>query len=335
MNRGRPSRQKVLESLDLARADLELIGGLPEPTVFSDVWADIWTEETHHSTALEGNTLRLRQVRLLLENDVVTGSAKGLHEWLEAKAYGEAARWVYQHAYMGRYERPDTHITEPDIRRIHELVVKSVWTHFPPDGLLPSETPGAYRLKEHDPLRPDLPVQPCSVVGSLIHNWVQAANDPPEDRPGHPFERLAELHAAFERIHPFPDGNGRVGRLVLTLLLVRGGYPPAVIYKADRSKYLKALRRADERDVGPLSELLARSAKDGIYRFLMPKLAGPLSIVPLAGLADDELSRYALVAAAQRGRLKAQKYPSGWYSTRQWVEEYKTSRHRRHPRAAA
>jgi hypothetical protein len=166
-------------------------------------------------------------------------------------------------------------------------------------------------------------------VGSLVHNWVQGANDSWEDRPEHPFERLADLHAAFERIHPFPDGNGRAGRLVLTLLLVRHGYPPAVVYKGERGKYLKALRRADERDPGPLAELLARSVKDGIYRFLMPKLAGPLSVVPLAGLADDGLSRYALVAAAQRGRLKAQKYANGWYSTRQWVDEYKTSRHQR------
>lgn len=324
----RPSRQQVLASVDDARRDLQLIGGLPEPTVFSDVWADIWTDETHHSTALEGNTLRLRQVQLLLEDGKVTGSAAELREWLEAKAYGDAARWVYHHAYFGQFERPGVRITEPDIRRIHDLVVRSVWAHFPPEGLVSGEAPGAYRLKDHDPLRPDLPVQACSVVASLLHNWVASANDdPPEGC--HILERLAELHAAFERIHPFPDGNGRVGRLVLTLLLVRYRYPPAIIYKNERTKYLRALQRADERDAGPLAELLARSVREGIYRFLMPKLAGPLSVVPLAGLADHELSRYALVAAAQRGRLKAHKYPGGWYSTRQWVEEYKASRHPR------
>jgi Fic/DOC family len=329
----RPSRQQVLESLDTARRDLEIIGGLPEPSVFSDVWTNIWTEETHNSTALEGNTLRLRQVQLLLDDGVVTGSAKELREWLEVKAYGDAARWVYHHAFMGRFERPDTKISESDIRRIHELVVGSVWAHFPPEGLVAKETPGAYRLKDHDPLRADLPVNVCSSVPGLMYNWLASANDPAEDRDCHLIERLAELHAAFERIHPFPDGNGRVGRLVLTLLLVRYGYPPAVIHKDDRTRYLKALARADDRDPGPLGELLARSVREGIYRFLMPKLAGPLSVVPLAGLADKELSRYALVAAAQRGRLKAHKYPAGWYSTRQWVEEYKASRHRR-PKAA-
>lgn len=327
--RGRPSRQQVFETLDQARSDLELIGGLPEPTTFSDVWSGIWTEETHHSTALEGNTLRLRQVQILLEDGVVTGSAKELREWLEAKAYGDAARWVYQHACVSRFQGSRVMISDKDIRDIHDLVVRSVWAHFPPDGLAAGEAPGAYRLKDHDPLRADLLVQPCSVVASQVSNWVAAANDPPEDTDGHLIERLAELHAAFERIHPFPDGNGRAGRLVLSLLLVRHGYPPAIIYKDDRARYLRALRNADERDAGPLGELLARSVREGIYRFLMPKLAGPLSVVPLAGLADSELSRYALVAAAQRGRLKAHKYPTGWYSTRQWVDEYKVSRHRR------
>src|SRR5713226_4654304 len=127
MPRGRPRREQVFRSLDQARADIELIGGLPEPTVFQDVWADIWKEETHNSTAIEGNTLRLRQVQLLLEDGLVSGSHKELREWLEVKAYGDAARWVYQHAFVGRFERPTTSITEPDVQRIHDLVVRSVW----------------------------------------------------------------------------------------------------------------------------------------------------------------------------------------------------------------
>jgi fido (protein-threonine AMPylation protein) len=326
---GRPSREQVFKTLDRARNDLEIIGGLPEPTVFQDVWAGIWTEETHNSTAIEGNTLRLRQVQILLEEGVVTGSQNELREWLEAKAYGDAARWVYNQAYISRFEPDRPRITESEIRHIHKLIVASVWTHFPPEGLVRGEEPGAYRLKDHHPLRSGLPPAPCSVVASRLANWVASANDDAELQDCHLLERLAQLHAAFERIHPFPDGNGRAGRLVLTMLLVRYGYPPAIIYKGQRKKYLTALRRADEGDPGPLGELLARSVREGIFRFLMPKLAGPLSVVPLAGLADADLSHYALVAAAQRGRLKAHKHQGTWYSTPQWVDEYKRSRRRR------
>jgi hypothetical protein len=61
-------------------------------------------------------------------------------------------------------------------------------------------------------------------------------------------EALAALHCRFEQIHPFLDGNGRTGRLILNLILVRHGYPPAIIYKRDRARYLRALQRADTGD---------------------------------------------------------------------------------------
>jgi cell filamentation protein, protein adenylyltransferase len=324
MPRGRPTRQQVFEGLDEARRDLNIIGGLPEPTVFQDVWADIWVEETHNSTAIEGNTLRRKQVQLLLEEGVVTGSAHELKEWMEAKAYGEAARWTYEGAYRARGLNENA-ITESDLHRIHHLTVESVWVHFPPEGLRSDEVPGGYRTGDIEPLRPDFTPPPPSIVPALVGDWIRETNEgPPGDC--HLIEHLAERHAAFERIHPFPDGNGRAGRLVLTMLLVQNGYPPAIIYKGQRKRYLAALQRADNGDPGALAELLARSVREGIYRFLMPNLAGPLSVVPLAGLADEELSQAALVGAAQRGRLKANKYGGKWYSTRQWVDEYKASR---------
>jgi Fic family protein len=339
---GRPSRQDVLQSLDDARASLRAIGGLPEPMVFQDIWAGIWTEETHHSTALEGNTLRQRQVQMLLRDGVVSGQTT-LKELLEARAYGNAARWVYEQAHRAAREEPfagGSFISEAIVREIHKLVVGPVWPEFPPEGLVRGEEPGAYRLKDHDPLRPGLYALASSLVASALAEWTNDVNATLDwmkrADESHIVEDLARLHASFERIHPFPDGNGRVGRLVLTHLLVRTGYPPAIIEKGERSSYLKALRRADDGDCGPLAELLARSVRKGVYRFLIPNLAGTLSVVPLAGLArNDGLSHAALLAAAQRGRLRAEKVDGTWKSTSQWVDEYKKSRHRRHRKAAA
>jgi fido (protein-threonine AMPylation protein) len=330
--------------------------------VFQDIWADIWTEETHHSTALEGNTLRQKQVRMLLERGVVSGQTT-FREVLEARAYGNAARWVYEHAHLARIRpvaRPKTTskssdvtwkalsftlkrpelITEAIVREMHKLVVGPVWAEYPPPGLMRGEIPGAYRLKDHDPLRDGLAPLASSLVPGALSDWVENVNETlgtfatlwlgGQEKQTHTIEHLARVHAAFERIHPFPDGNGRVGRLVLTHLLVRTGYPPAIIEKDERTGYLKALRRADEDDCGALTELLARSVRSGIYRFLIPKLAGNLSVVPLAGLArEDGLSHSALLAAAQRGRLKAHKVDGTWYSTRKWVEDYEASRYKR------
>jgi Fic/DOC family len=148
-----------------------------------------------------------------------------------------------------------------------------------------------------------------------------------------PLERLtaiADLHAEFARIHPFLDGNGREGRLVTNLLLVRLGYPPAVIYRTQRDRYITCLGRADAGDAGPLAELLARSATDTLHKFIMPAVAGPYRQVPLAALADEDVTARALRNAAERGRLKATRGRDGqWRSSRRAVTEYKRSRYRR------
>jgi hypothetical protein len=167
-------------------------------------------------------------------------------------------------------------------------------------------------------------------VTSLVSDWVQDAQRLRDcDEAGIP-EALAVIHARFEQIHPFLDGNGRTGRLLLNLLLVRLGLPPAIIYKGDRARYLAALRRADEGDPGPLGEFLARAVLDNLYKFIVPAIAGPARLVPLPALATDKLSANALRVAATRGRLKASKASDGtWRSSRVWVDEYHASRYRR------
>jgi cell filamentation protein, protein adenylyltransferase len=102
-----------------------------------------------------------------------------------------------------------------------------------------------------------------------------------------------------------------------------------VIYKRDRTRYLNALGRGDRGDAGPLAEMFARGVTDAIYHFLLPGLAGPHQLVPLRSLSDSELSGNALAVAAKRGRLRAVRRTDQWYSTRQWVEEYKARRYER------
>jgi hypothetical protein len=112
-------------------------------------------------------------------------------------------------------------------------------------------------------------------------------------------------------------------------LLVRLGYPPAIIYKGQRSRYLEALARADGGDCGPLGEFLARAILDNLHKFVVPAVAGPARLVPLPALASGEISANALRVAATRGRLKASKAADGsWRSTRAWVEEYLTGRYK-------
>ena len=117
---------------------------------------------------------------------------------------------------------------------------------------------------------------------------------------------------------------------MLNLVLVRLGYPPAIIYKKQRARYLKALRRADSGDCGELGELLARAVLDNLYKFVVPAIAGPARLVPLAALSTPGITTGALRTAAVRGALQASKGADGqWRSSRNWVDEYVAGRGRR------
>ena len=305
------------------------IGGLPQPAEADAIWEGIWFEETHNSTAIEGNTLVLKQVKTLLAEKRAVGE-KELREYLEVQGYAEAARWVYEQAHPLTAPTAGQLITLAELREIHLQAVGPAWRHFPPSGRDEREGPGSFRRHDIEPFGGGMKPPPWPDVPPRVSDWLASANAP-EDDAIHPVARLAALHAAFERIHPFRDGNGRTGRLALNLMLVRLGYPPAIVYKKDRGKYLRALERADKGDPGSLGDLLARSVTQSIHRFLLPGLAGPHRMIPISALADEDLSAIALRRAAERGRLRALRRTDQWYSTRAWVDDYKRSRRRGGP----
>lgn len=325
---GRPSREEIYDKLDQAFEELDdRMGGLPNPVEAEDIWTTIWYQEAHHSTALEGNTLVLNQVEKLLAEGRAVGN-KELKEYMEVQGYADAAKWVY-----GQGLEPDAWttgelITLTEVRQIHAMALGPVWNVAPHPQATERETPGSFR--EHDiQAFPEGMVPPSWVeVPAAISDWIEEVRAVPKaDRP---IQALAGAHNKFEKIHPFLDGNGRTGRLVLNLMLVRLGYAPVIIYKRDRDRYLKALRSADRGDLGPLGELLARAVIDNLYRFIVPAVAGPNRLVPLAALTSADMKEGALRVAANRGRLKAQKGDDGhWRSTRAWVDTYLADRHQR------
>ena len=96
--RGRPSRAEVFKRLQVQIGELrDKLGGLPSPEEAEGIWRGIWLEEAHHSTAIEGNTLVLKQVELRLAEGRAVGN-KELSEYLEVRGYADAAYRVYGHA---------------------------------------------------------------------------------------------------------------------------------------------------------------------------------------------------------------------------------------------
>lgn len=328
--RGRPARADVYERLRVQISELrERLGGLPSPDEAEGIWRGIWLEEAHHSTAIEGNTLVLKQVEVLLAEGRAVGN-KELSEYLEVRGYATAADWVYgQGLNPGEWAEGEL-TTLAEVRHIHSLAMTPVWEVAPHPQATDREGPGSFREHDIEPFPGGMRPPAWTEVPALVGDWVKDAQALRDVDVGEAPEKLADLHARFEQIHPFLDGNGRTGRLILNLLLVRLGLPPMIVYKRDRTRYLAALRNADKGDVGPLGEFLARAVLDSLHRFVVPAVAGPARLVPLAALATDLLSANALRVAATRGRLKASKAADGtWRSSRAWVDEYVASRYKR------
>ncbi len=329
MARGRPPREQVFHRLDVQIGELwDRLGGLPSPAEAEGIWRGIWFEEAHHSTAIEGNTLVLKQVEALLAEGRAVGG-KELAEYLEVRGYADAADWVYRQAARPRVARDRPVITLTEVRRIHEMALHPVWDVAPHPQAGPDEKPGSFRKHDIHPFPGGMVPPSWTDVHAEITTWTEQANEI-EPRAPSLHEDIARLHCRFEQIHPFLDGNGRAGRLALNLVLVRLGYPPAIVYKKQRSRYLEGLRQADQGNTGMLAEFLARAILDNLYRFIVPAVAGPARLVPLDALATKDVSAAALRVAAGRGRLQATKGADGhWRSSRRWVDEYLRSRYRR------
>lgn len=332
MPAGRPSPQQILQRVtDTNEALKQQLGGLPTSVQAKGIWRDIWLEETHHSTALEGNTLTPRELFELVEHGLATGS-KDLVYYLEVQGYAQAATWVYEQAVEDSTtsQTPWTLLTMGHIRQIHNELAGPVWTVRPPVG---AGRPGEWRRGSvtitGSPVKPP----PPGLVESRMDEWLQAVNAGPQ--PGqHPVEWAAVLHADFEAIHPFSDGNGRTGRLLMNYLLILAGYPPAIIYKNQRSRYISALQRAQvQKDYRGLVELVARAVLDNLNRLLLPTLATEETYLPLSALAEGTpyTSSY-LRKLADQGKLHALKQGGQWVSTLRHVEAYiegKSSRGRK------
>jgi Fic family protein len=310
-------------------------GGLPTLEQASDIWDDIWYVEAHNSTGIEGNTLVLKEVKALLQQGRSLGGKK-LKEYLEVEGYGKAAKWVYSQARDPKAMTPEGLLSITELRFIHKLLLENLWNVEPHPNALPSEKPGSFRQHDIMPFNGGMTPPPFTDVPPQIMSWVETVNNfggeikndtvNADEIPS----RLAQIHCGFERIHPFLDGNGRTGRLVLNLILVRLGFPPAIILKARREQYLKALNQADHGNYLPLATIITKGVLDNVHRFIVPSFAKNSDWVRLDSLVTKKISYQALRQAAYRGKLETKVGSNGFlYSTKQAVVIYLNSKYKR------
>jgi len=286
------------------------MGGLPRAVEADSILREIWIDDVHNSTAIEGNTMTRAQVEELVERGRASAS---LVEALEVDGYAMAADWAYRSA--ADHEGVPVAV----VAQAHRLAVELVWAKQPPAT---RDQPGAWRKSTVRVGKVVVSV-PAAVPADLA-TWSASTRDL---KGAHPVVHAAVHHAWLERIHPFVDGNGRVGRLVLNFMLLQHGYPPAVIPKARRARYLRGLALADEGNPDALTEVVARAVSGTLTRFLMPALAGEAKLVPLSTLAarGPYTVDYLRLLVFQ-GKLRAVRHGNLWLGSTKWLREYISTR---------
>ncbi len=197
---------------------------------------------TYESNAIEGNSLTLKDVAIVLQ-EKKTLEGKDIREIYETLNTREALNLIFGNRLK---------VSEKDIIRLHRILVKDTGVGAGykklPNFLLgrTAKTTPPERVKEE--------------MDALI-SWHH------ENKDLHPLQSAAIFHGKFEKIHPFEDSNGRVGRLMINVMLISCGYPPLIIRKTHRLSYLNCLEAFDRRYEDKLCGFLIEKYKNTYEKF--------------------------------------------------------------------
>ena len=199
---------------------------------------------TYNSNAIEGNTLTLRETALVLEG--LTIDKKPIRDHLEVIGHSDAFRYVEQ------LVTDNIPLSERIIKEIHSLVLINRPFDRGKYRNIPVRIMGAYHEPPQPYLVPKLMEELCSKQSDL-----------------HVIEQATLFHLDFEGIHPFIDGNGRTGRLIMNLSLMQNGYPPINVKFTDRTLYYRAFDSYYEHDDhNPMLELVSGYVEEELKKLI-------------------------------------------------------------------
>lgn len=298
--------EKLLTSIEGKKRELERFRPFPS-AITRKLEEQLALEWTYNSNAIEGNTLTLRETEVVLRQGLTIGG-KSVNEHFEVLNHEAGI------AYIRNIIASKQPLTQTIIRTLHQLILKNI----------DDEEAGRYR--RHNVrivgaiLMPPQAVKLSALMDELMA-WFHA------EQYTLPVPILAaELHYRFVCIHPFIDGNGRVGRLLMNLILMQHGYPPAVILKVDRNKYYRVLNEANKGKMTPFHNVIGRAIERSLMIYLnaiRPNTSEKQGFISLREAAAycDYSAEY-LSFLARSGRLSAIKLNRNWVTTREAVEEY-------------
>lgn len=198
---------------------------------------------TYESNAIEGNSLTLKDVAIVMfENATIKG--KDLREIYETRNSRKIVELIMQNKFS---------VSHKDIIKMHKILVKDLEIQ---EGYkkIPNLIIGRNT-------KTTLPENVYGEMNKLI-NWYHKNKEKV-----HPLNLAATFHGKFEQIHPFEDGNGRVGRFLINVILIKNNYPPLIIRKTQRISYIKALEDFDNKHYDNMQRLILEKFKDTYRKF--------------------------------------------------------------------
>ena len=239
------AKESLVSLIEKKKAELDTKRPFTEGEV-QRLYEDFMVEYTYNSNAIEGNTLTLRETEMVLRG--LTVDKKPLKDHLEVVGHKDAFYFVVD------LVKEKAEITESVIKQIHSLVLADK----PMDKGVYRKIPVRIMGAHHEPVQPYL-IEPK--MYELLQDYKK------DDR--NIAEKLAEFHIRFEGIHPFIDGNGRTGRLLINLELMKAGYPPIGIKFTDRKRYYDAFDAYYvKKDLSAMTKLFAEYLNARLTEYL-------------------------------------------------------------------
>lgn len=212
----------------------------------NDYLEDLITRSTYHSNAIEGSTLTYAETYAILYNDnSFKIGGKEPREIYEAINHKKALELVFKNL------QNNDEFNEGFIRKLNETINRDI-----------KDTEGYRNVQvfirgsEHIPPAPEK-------IPNLMNYFIYNYNHDEQNI----FYKLAKYHIEFEKIHPFEDGNGRTGRLLLNYELIKNNLPPVVISKDDRVKYFEFLKNDDIIGLAEWLKALSNQEKERMEKF--------------------------------------------------------------------
>lgn len=299
--------KKLLNSILGKKRELDRYRPL-SPSIVLKLEEEFSVAWTYNSNALEGNTLTLQETEVILNAGITIGG-KTVNEHFEVINHKNGIDFVK--SLVSRKEN----VTEETIKMLNALILKSI----------DDNEAGNYR-RQNVRILGARHIPPQSIkISQLMHEFVEwfYKNEYSMTIP----ELASKIHYKLVMIHPFIDGNGRVARLLMNLILMKHGYPPAIILKVDRQKYYRVLNEANIGNLEPYEDFIGRSIERSLILYLNsiePDQSKEKLFITLKEASNHcDYSADYLSLLARKGRLAAVKMNNKyWMTTIDALEEY-------------